>query len=427
MKKIKNFLVSLLFLLAPLATSADGMGGLFVFYGILVVIFFASLVALSFLAAFVLNRVGKLSLKFDILSAVSLSILYIIIFTYLIPLIAAGAFYMIGDPGGVIGAAFPWLFIVIIGIIISSKYILKDRTSSIFVHALFIICLVILLITGCDASLAASYKIDEATNCKFIGRDYCYNDLARKTKDESYCTKLRDERLKGLCYYDLAIKKSDENLCVDIGRDVKRSFGLYLKDSCFIETAQLKNDWQICTNLESSAKERCMEEFVNSLIEDNKENEIKDKILCSSISESYESYGTRERCYFNLAVNNLDSEGCYDSIYPNQCLFKIALNTLDASFCQNITDSSPSFSDRRNAIAKVSYDIANQCFIVLSSLTNNKDLCANIDARGSRGSVDETASKDFCREIDKYPNMVSEFIKEIFGEYSEEYEQIRKR
>lgn len=415
-------------MLLPLAASADGMGGIVIFGIMLAVIFLASLVALSFLISFVLHRVGKLSLRFDILFAVLFSILFIIIFTYAVPLINSGVFLIINDIGGAVGAFSPYL-LIIIGVIISSKYIFKDWLNSIFVHALFIMCSVILLISVYTVSLAVSYKIDEATDCKFIGRDFCYNDSAHMTQGENYCAKIKAENPRGSCYYDLAIRKSDENLCRNIGENVM-AFGNYssLKERCLTETAQLKNDWKICTNLENSAKEKCIEEFMDYLIENNKENQIKDKALCSSLPKEGETFSVREDCDFNLAVNNLDSEGCYDSIYQNECLFKIALNTLDAGFCQKITDINPSRSERNNTIAKNSYDIANQCLIVLSSLSNNKDLCDRLDARGKRADIDLTASKDFCLNIDdKYPNMVSEYVRSVFGENSEEYEQIRKR
>ena len=96
---------------------------------------------------------------------------------------------------------------------------------------------------------------------------------------------------------------------------------------CYIRKAKENGDQSICDNIISKFhKDICYTEISETM---------PDKAICQKISD-----GSRERCYFNVAIAKSDSSQCASfKTLSNDCFNSIGLQTKDAKLCEQITSS----------------------------------------------------------------------------------------
>ena len=150
---------------------------------------------------------------------------------------------------------------------------------------------------------------NNATVCGFISDagegSYCYFDVGAGLGNLSVCNMVSSENLKIECYGRAAVKNNNSNECILLDEAGE-------KDDCYKVVASLFGELKLCDRI-----------F---------DNEVK---------------GLREQCYFEVAEEREEIEGCLkilESSLRDRCFFNVAKATGNRSVCSNIGNSEISSS-----------------------------------------------------------------------------------
>ena len=141
-------------------------------------------------------------------------------------------------------------------------------------------------------------------NCAKISdehkRNFCYKDLAEESRNHEFCEKIEfvetkdSGNNKNYCFKTVAIKTLNESICGFIESDEDSPFPNMMKNSCYNEIAQKKNDASICLKISIGERDWDRKNCIYEIALD-----LKDINLC----ETWVSEGSR------------GTQDCKDDIY----------------------------------------------------------------------------------------------------------------
>ncbi|MEM4337045.1 MAG: hypothetical protein QXG86_03505 [Candidatus Woesearchaeota archaeon] len=183
---------------------------------------------------------------------------------------------------------------------------------------LIIIIISLLILISVFVKKTSFKKMVSCDNLKGLQKDICLSEQARKTNDYSYCNRIKDENIFYACK-DRYWERSDCSYFMLLGLD---------ESDCWNEKMLNAENISSCIDIiNESFRNNCINRIIMKAVEQNKSE------LC----------GGDRQCIEEIEINNL-----YKSKDINQCLkFKYS-------------------------------NYSNYCYIVLLTITNNKEICNNL-------------------------------------------------
>ncbi len=208
------------------------------------------------------------------------------------------------------------------------------------------------------ASLKADY-------CELISdvslENDCREEVSDKKKGFEKCFVLGDKDDKFECYKDLSVDTFNEKYCSYISAITHSD----LKNSCYNETASVKNDFELCSNIKNDSN------ALNSCISNVAIN-LQDESICSSKVKIIEN---KDLCFKGVAESLLNDRICFninDDNSQSQCVKSIALDLNNESVCSGAILGSVEDNCFHNiAVQKSDSDLCNQ----ITSSIKKRDKC----------------------------------------------------
>lgn len=211
---------------------------------------------------------------------------------------------------------------------------------------------------------------------------YCYDGLARKFNDFSYCKKasgLSDysNYLSQKCIKDLSVRNNDAESCNQISDSEQ-------KDKCYVEIAIKLNDKSLCEKV-SQGKESCLSDV--GLNEKN-------PLACDILNHPDDKYGNGSywECNKKLSIALQDPSYCEkidEEVNKDYCYINVSTQLKNPDICEKITY----FEDgRERCYTKNAFflkdpstcgrnenpDSKDNCYYALAYLYDNTSICLNI-------------------------------------------------
>lgn len=305
-------------------------------------------IGLSFFIAWFLNKNNKLSLGYDLISAIILFFIYLLIPFFRISL-NSGNLAILSVSNSV---SFLILFILICFIIFLSYF--SKNSNKIIPHAILIISTVFLLFM----IYAASSNFRGYVECQLNENSTsCVGSAVAFTKNGKYCFRLPQKgntqsMTVAKCLYSFAITERNPVGCSLISNEAfineSEKTDTY-KDRCYSNLSNGLNDKSLCDQIRNEEeKASCLVRF----------NENKNQEFCLSLKQ----------------VDEIDN-----------CLAIINRDKKSESICQlvsnKITDVSYIFYNQEGTHTATKKDL---CHYILKSDVNNESLCNKIESKELR-------------------------------------------
>lgn len=152
-------------------------------------------------------------------------------------------------------------------------------------------------------------------------RDECFYRFALEHTTIAYCFNwyIKNDTIADVCFYDVAQLKNNPDICYNINSN-------NLQDACFANIAKLRKDVSLCSSIKSNATfDLC---YIGVAVA------TKNATLCNRTLE-------KDICYKEVGSAIVSADVCYlikENRTKAECLLSIAIKTNDFNICENITD-----------------------------------------------------------------------------------------